>query len=264
MNQTFYGVDIILLPEEERGSELHNQGKVIEINGLNSGASFYKIGQMDFYKNVMKRFALVFGIVFISLLVFSQGIWAQRIYRDDPRAANPFTFLNLTQEQMEKIDKLDLELDNELSPMFSKLKSAYFDLEELEYQRNPDQTAIDKKWAAIQNLETEIQNREALYDEKIRSLLTAEQQKLLDSYYYPPRQDLYRRGGLGQGYYGRGGRGYGRNRTPYGVGSDVGRGAGRLGAGYYNNYSTLRLGRGPCGAGLGRWYRWDYRRSRRY
>ncbi len=210
----------------------------------------------------MKKSVQIFGIVFISFVFFSQGLWAQRIYRDDPRAADPFAFLNLTQEQMVKIDKLDLELENEFAPMFSKLRSAYFDLEELEFQKNPDQSAIDKKWAMIQKLETDIQNREALYDEKIQSVLTKEQLALLDSYSYQPERNLYGRGGYGQGFYGRGGgRGYGRGY----VGRGAGRlGAGRLGAGYYNNYNTLRLGRGPCGAGLGRWYRWDYRRDRRY
>ncbi len=213
-------------------------------------------------ENAMKKSVQIFGIVFISFVFFSQGLWAQRIYRDDPRAADPFAFLNLTQEQMVKIDKLDLELENEFAPMFSKLRSAYFDLEELEFQKNPDQSAIDKKWAMIQKLETDIQNREALYDEKIQSVLTKEQLALLDSYSYQPERNLYGRGGYGQGFYGRGGgRGYGRGY----VGRGAGRlGAGRLGAGYYNNYNTLRLGRGPCGAGLGRWYRWDYRRDRRY
>lgn len=241
----------------------------------------------------MKKLVLIFGIVFISFVLFSQGLWAQRIYRNDPQAADPFTFLNLTQEQMAKIDKLDLELENELSPMFSKLRSAYFDLEELEFQRDPDQSAIDKKWAMIQNLETEIQNREALYDEKIQSVLTKEQLALLDSYSYQPGQpgrNLYGRGGYGQGFYGRGGgRGYGlgyyaygRNRTALGLGTGyVGRGAGYMGrgagyvgrgvgyvgrgagrmrtGGYYSNYGPPRLGRGPCGAGLGRWYRWNRR-----
>jgi len=251
----------------------------------------------------MRKSVLIFGIVFISLILFSQGLWAQRIYRDDPRAADPFALLNLTQEQMAKIDKLDLDLENELSPMFSQLRSAYFDLDEMEYQRNPDQTAIDKQWAMIQKLEIEIQNKEALYDEKIQSVLTREQLALLDSYTYQPGRNFYGRSGYGQGFYGRGGgrgngRGYytyGRNRTARGPGTGyvgrgagyagrgagyagrgagyagrgagyagrgagyAGRGAGRMRSGYYSNYGPSRLGRGPCGAGLGRWYRWNRR-----
>jgi len=57
MDQTFYGVDIVLLPERKRGRELHEQGKVIEINGLNSGASFYRIGDLSFYRRVMQEMA---------------------------------------------------------------------------------------------------------------------------------------------------------------------------------------------------------------
>lgn len=56
-NQTFYGVDIILYPEKKRGSQLHEQGKVIEMNGHKSGASFYKIGDMKFYSKIMQEFA---------------------------------------------------------------------------------------------------------------------------------------------------------------------------------------------------------------
>ena len=57
MKPSFYGVDILLHPEDKRGAQLHEQGKVIEINGLRSGASFYKIGDYDFYGKVMREFS---------------------------------------------------------------------------------------------------------------------------------------------------------------------------------------------------------------
>jgi len=41
-----------------------------------------------------------------------------------------------------------------------------------------------------------------------------------------------------------------------------GRGAGQLGYGNGRFFRGARYGRGPCGAGLGRWYRWNYRIGR--
>ncbi|MBR9701069.1 hypothetical protein GOV11_04345 [Candidatus Woesearchaeota archaeon] len=55
MGHTLFGVDIILHPEKQRGKALHEQGKVIEINGRNSGASFYKIGQHEYYRKFMRE-----------------------------------------------------------------------------------------------------------------------------------------------------------------------------------------------------------------
>ncbi len=52
---TFYGVDIILLPEEERGTAPHEKGKIIELNGRGAGASFYEIGDTAFYHRVMNK-----------------------------------------------------------------------------------------------------------------------------------------------------------------------------------------------------------------
>ena len=248
----------------------------------------------------MKKAALIFGITFISFLFLCQGLWAQRFYRNNPRAVDDDYFLNLTAEQREKIDTLERELDNELIPLFSRLRSIYAELDELELQRTPDQNAIEKKWNTIRKIETEIGNKEALYEEKIRNLLTPEQQALWDSNYYPPGLNFYGRRGFGRGYLGRGFRGYGQgyygygrgfrgyergyygygrgftryNRGYYGYGRSrnvmgmsgrfLGRGAGRLGPGYYGSYGSPRYGRGPCGAGLGKWFLWDYRRGRRY
>jgi len=247
----------------------------------------------------MKKMTLITGLVFVSFLFITQGLYAQRIYRNDPGIEEDLYDLNLTQEQMEAIDKLELELEKELSPLISKLRSNYGVIDELEAQRVPDPTKMNNVWDVIYRLEDDIQNIEISHEKKIRDLLTEDQRAIFDSY-YGYGQNPYDRGGFGRGYSGRGIRGfrggnygYGRNRYGAGRGRNyLGRGANRLGRGYYgygkglsrgysmnrgnfrpgagrlsgpNNYRyypRFRQGRGPCGAGLGKWYRWDYGRGR--
>jgi len=247
----------------------------------------------------MNKKALIFCMVFISFLFISQELYAQRYYRNDPGIEDDYYDLNLTREQMEKIDKLELELEKELSPLISMLRSNYMELEELEVQRNPDLTKIEKKWDIIYKLENDIRNKEILHEKKIRDLLTEDQKALLESY-YADDMNFYGRGGFGRGNFGRGfgrfsGGNYGYGRYSYGsrMGRNyAGRDAGRLGRGYYgygrgisrgygmnqgnlrlgagrlsgpNNYRyspRFRYGRGPCGAGLGKWYIRGYGRGR--
>ena len=227
----------------------------------------------------MKKTALISGMVFISFLLISQGLLAQRYYRNDPRIEDDYFDLNLTREQIEKINRLEFELEKELSPLFSKLRSAYIELDEFEAQRSPDLTQIEEIWDKIYKIEDEIRKKELSHEENISRLLTKDQRALFDSYY-----------GYGRGYFGRGcgrfgrgnygygrysygavtgrnhwGRGYGnRDGGNYGYGRGIsrgpgrgyfGRGAGRLGPGNYRYYQRFRYGGGPCGAGLGKL--WD-------
>jgi hypothetical protein len=258
----------------------------------------------------LKKSVFLSVIVLFFFIISSQALWAQRIYRDTPRSVDDPYLLDLTTEQMEKIDKLELEHERKLAPLFNKLRTSYLELDELEMQRNPDQKAIDKKWDSILKMEADIEAREAAHEDQIRKILTPEQRALLDSESYFPGEPPYlenRAGlayngrgamgygrGLGRGYsgYGRGlgrayggyGRGLGRAYDGYGRGlgraySGYGRSTGRAytgtGRGYtgylgnrstlgYRGYGVLRLGRGPCGAGLGRYYRWAPRRGGRY
>jgi len=240
----------------------------------------------------MKRIALTLGMVFVSFLFISHGLYAQRINRYGSSIEDDYYDLNLTREQLERIDKLELELEKELSPLVSKLSSSYMELDELEAQRTPDPTKIKQLWDVIYKLEDDIRNKEISHENKIRDLLTEDQRAVLDSYY---GHDLnpYARGYFGRGYLGRGfrsydGRDYGYGRYSYGAGRGaryLGRGAGRIGRGYYGYgrdlyrgyarnrgyfglgagrfsgpgytryYPRFRYGRGPCGLGLGRWYR---------
>ena len=142
----------------------------------------------------MKKTTIVSGLVFISFLLVSQGVFAQRYLRGDPGIEGDDYELHLTQEQIEKIDKLEMELEKELQPLFAKLRSHYRELDELEAQRSPDLTKIEKIWEAIYTLEYDIQNREIRHEQKIRDLLTEDQKTSMDSYY-----------AYGMGFYGRGG-----------------------------------------------------------
>jgi len=249
----------------------------------------------------MKKMALISGMVIVSCLFISHGLHAQRFYRYGPTIEDDYYDLNLTQEQMEKIDTLEFELEKELSPLIAKLRSNYVVLNELEAQRNPDPKRINNVWDVIYRLEDDIRNKEILHEKKIRDLLTEDQKAVFDSY-YAYSTNPYGKGGFGRGYFGSGprglrsgnngyggygygagmgrnytgrgagrldrgyygygrgiSRGYNMNRGNFGLG--IGRGAGQLG--YANNrfLRGVRYGRGPCGAGLGRWYRGNYNRS---
>ncbi|MBW1767690.1 MAG: hypothetical protein JRJ65_11645 [Deltaproteobacteria bacterium] len=253
----------------------------------------------------MKRTALISGMAFVLLIFFSNGLYAQRTSQDDPGIEEDYYGLNLTQEQKEKIDKLELELEKELAPLISKLRSSYAELDELEAQRSPDPAKIAKIWDVIYAQEEDIRNRDISHENKIRDLLTADQKSVFDSYYgYDPVP--YDRGDIGRGYRGSSGGYYGYGRAGYNTGmgrnylgrgagisrGNLGPGAGRMGRGYYSyrrgvsrsagmirgNFRSgagrisvpydyrvnprYRYGRGPCGAGLGRWSRTGYGRRR--
>ena len=242
----------------------------------------------------MKKIALISGMVVVLLFFFSNGLYAQRVSRDDPGIEEDYYGLNLTQEQKEKIDKLELELEKELSPLISRLRSSYAELDELEAQRSPDPAKIAKIWDVIYELEEDIRNRDLSYEDKVRDLLTNDQKVVFDSYYgYDPVP--YDRGYVGRSYRGLRGGNYAYGRSGYNAGMGrnyLGRGTARMGRGYYSygrgvsrssamirgnfrlgagrmsgpyDYRVnprYRYGRGPCGAGLGRWSRTGYGRRR--
>jgi len=58
----------------------------------------------------MKKTVIISSLLFISFLFISQGLSAQRYYRNSPGIEGDYNVLNLTQEQIEEIDKLELNL----------------------------------------------------------------------------------------------------------------------------------------------------------
>jgi len=245
----------------------------------------------------MKKRAFISGVALVAFLFISQGLQAQRTYGYCPAMEDVLYELNLTEKQLEEIGKLEIGLEKELLPLISKLRSQYGMLDELETRRNPDLGKINAVWDAIYKLEEDIRNKEILHENKIRELLNEEQRAVLDSH-FAYSSVPYGRGGLGRGYFGSGFqrfRGGDFRYAGYGFGSGVGRnglrrGAGRLGRAYYGGRGNIgraydgrigyigrgaglsgygyylrgaRFGLGPCGAGLGRLYRWDLYRPRR-
>lgn len=223
----------------------------------------------------MKKGIVIPFIVFILFAFVGQGLSAQRYLARGAGAGGDYCVLNLTEEQIKKIDRLELDLYKELSPLFSKLRSVFIELDELETQASPDQKRIEAVWERICQLEDDIRNRELQHEKKISDLLTEEQKTLIESFY------SYGRGGLGRGNFGRGygrynyGAWIGQNylgqdsgelaRGYYGYGRGIRGGYGRMGVylgqgavwrGYGQNppFLGVRYGRGPCGAGLGRGY----------
>ncbi|MCK4824288.1 hypothetical protein KA005_51525 [bacterium] len=197
----------------------------------------------------MRNNALVIAIGLIFIISVSPALLAQRNYYD----------LRLTENQMKKIDELELNLEKEISPLISKLRINNLKLRQLFDRANPDEKKIETITNEIDKIEYSIMEKEKFYDEKIRNLLTEEQKAIYDSYFrdygyigvpYGRRAGRSAMAGYGRGYYGRGiGRGNGRGYYRQGLG--------RLGRtnlrGYGRGfYGRTRLGRGPCGLGLGR------------
>ena len=222
----------------------------------------------------MRNNALVITIGLIFIISVSPALLAQRNYYD----------LRLTENQIKKIEELELNLEKEISPLISKLRINNLKLRQLFDRVNPDEKKIETITNEIDKIESSIMEKERSYDEKIRNLLTEEQKAIYDSYFrdygyvgvpYGRRAGQSDMAGYGRGYYGRGiVRGNARGYYGQGIGRGnargyYGQGLGRLGRtnlrGYgIGFYGRTRLGRGPCGLGLGRsaWRNYGLRRGR--
>lgn len=227
----------------------------------------------------MKKYFLFFGLAAFCILFLSNPIFSQRYYRNAP--ADDYYDLNLTREQREEINRLDLELEKELTPLFSELRRQCIKLDQLELQENPSYEEIDKVREKIYRLEDQIAEKEYQHQQKIRSLLTERQKAVFDSYYGYRRYGYGR--GLGRGYYGRGRGRMGWGCRPFRFQGRIGRGQARPGYYGYGRGAQLnqrfyrrgnfyrgrgaygaigpRYGRGPCGRGLGKFYNWRWNRD---
>jgi hypothetical protein len=188
----------------------------------------------------MKKGIMIFGILIAFVLISALPGQAQRYWR---QGARPGIGLDLTEEQLAKIQDMRLEFQKECLPLRTKLQSLYLELRSLSF-KNTEQAKLDAKSAQIDELELELEKMFTTHQTQIRDLLTDEQKALFDQW-----------GGLGLGMAGMGfgmgqgmgyGRGYGRgwNRGPR---RDWGRGMGRAWT------------RGP-GMGRGYWCPWFQQR----
>jgi hypothetical protein len=190
--------------------------------------------------------------------------------------------MNLTSEQITKIQELTREFQKDILPMETQLQTLYMQVGPLPY-RDAEQAKFNAAFKKIDTLEMEMEKRYVAYENQIRALLTEEQNAFFDQWggigYELERMGLgmdlgmgfgrnyadYGRGyaGFGRGYgqgRGRGYAGFGRGYTGYGRGyTNYGRGTAGYGRGYtgygrgYANYGrgTAGYGRGYTGYGRG-------------
>jgi hypothetical protein len=208
----------------------------------------------------MKKTFLISALVLLGVLFVYNFSSAQRYYRNT-RMDGYFYGLDLTDKQIQEINRLEIQLEKELIPFDSELRNLYLKLDELEMQRSPSGEEIDKILEKIYRVEDQIFEKENQFNDKIWNLLTDEQKAVLDSNYGYGGYGAYLgpglsrfgcglgpyrfRGGFGwspgrgtRDYYGRG-RYYNRYDQRYGYGRGVGRGYGYsrgLGRGRFYNY----------------------------
>ncbi len=154
--------------------------------------------------------------------------------------ANYPNLLNLTQEQIKKLNEIKTKFQSENAALPNSLNQKNLELQNLTIVQPPDQTAINVKIDEINKIRAELQKKVFAHSEDFRNILTEQQKAIVNSNNLGYGWPFYPYcGGLGLGL-----------RTGYGTG---------LGNwGYYvrNVLGSTRLGRGPCGLGLGRGFGW--------
>ncbi|MFC1732358.1 Spy/CpxP family protein refolding chaperone, partial [candidate division KSB1 bacterium] len=154
----------------------------------------------------------------------------------------------MSQEQMTKINELDLSYQNDYATLSNKLTVLYTQMQNLQAVNPPDYNAIQRKIDEIAELEAGIQKRSIEYDRNLMDTYTPEQRQLMNTAQVNPAAAV-------NPYYGRGVGGIGGNMGYGSVGGGF-----TMGAGVPYGTNALggpRLGRGPCGFGFnkfgGRW-----------
>ncbi|MCX7796725.1 MAG: Spy/CpxP family protein refolding chaperone [bacterium] len=96
-------------------------------------------------------------------------------------------YLNLTDDQINKIKELRSKYYEKLKGLYTKLQDAIFALRQLQFERQPDRTQIDKKRDEINNIRKEIRAVLNEYWKEFKGILTKEQlSKLVDRKFVPP------------------------------------------------------------------------------
>jgi len=211
----------------------------------------------------MKKNLLIFVLFVLGEFIFAHFILAQGITRDE--FVNEYHYdLNLTEEQIQEISKLEIRLEKELTPFYSQIRELRIKLDELEIQRTPNMAEIDKVIAEIYRVEDQMMDKENQYYEKIRGLLTAEQRIKFDSIYgYGASM------GYGLGRFGwrlgprclRGGFGWGAGREIRGY-DGWGDYYSRYGPRYGYGRGGYGYGRGLAGSRFNRFYNYRFIRDR--
>ncbi|MFC1565114.1 Spy/CpxP family protein refolding chaperone [candidate division KSB1 bacterium] len=220
----------------------------------------------------MKRFKIVFLVSFVFTLFFaelsySQG-WARGRgmgrMRNQNLSANFYYpgntklnfgypgCLNLSQDQITKLDELFLEYNNSTVNILDDLSRRTLELENFLMQSTINKSAFSNLADEIIKLKANIQEKDVQHIDKVKNILNDTQKQLIENLNlgYQWSLSIYAASpGYNSGY------GYGR-------GAGMGRGYSNMrGLGIYgrNIMGSPRIGRGPCGLGLGRtgaWRRW--------
>lgn len=227
----------------------------------------------------MKRIFVGSLIGLLFILPAAQAAGLQRLDRYGRSSYSEYDDMELTREQTERVTALERDYDREIRPMLEELDALYREMDGLETTGTPDRDRIDRIWNRINGLERGIAGREAAYMNDYLKILTPEQRRLFDSGYGDPYPGRGLAGGVGRGVQAPGfnprvgaesflpGRGLAQ-----GYGRGAGRGRGYIGRGVYGRglgaypwsrgvtrdgrYSVYpAAGRGPCGAGRGRYDR---------
>lgn len=99
---------------------------------------------------------------------------------------NMIKYLDLTDEQINKIKELRTKYYEKLKDLYAKLQDAVFSLRQLQLERQPDWTQIEKKREEIYNIRKEIRETLDKYWKEFKEILTKEQLSKLSKRFMPP------------------------------------------------------------------------------
>jgi Spy/CpxP family protein refolding chaperone len=184
----------------------------------------------------MKKGIIIFGVLIAFVLISALPSQAQRYWR---QGARPGYGLDLTEEQLAKIQDMRLEFQKECLPLRTKLQTLYLEMRSLSF-KDAEQAKMDAKAEQIDKLEMELEEMYKAHQNQICDLLTDKQKAVFDRW-----------GGLGLGM--GPGMGFGRG---YGRGWSKGPGQG------WNRGMGGAWTRGP-GMGRGYWCPWFQQRRPR-
>ena len=116
---------------------------------------------------------------------------------------SPATFLGLTDEQSEQLKKIQQDTYNSTQDLRTKLQKAMFELRQMGWEKNPDQSKLDAAISEVNNLRSQMYDQAQKNRNQMTSTLTQEQLAKIG------QQGFGRGMGMGMGMGHRGGmRGY--------------------------------------------------------
>lgn len=99
--------------------------------------------------------------------------------------AYPFaTDLNLSEDQIKKLQDLNLKYQKEILELTNALQAKQLELQTLLAPKQPDQAKVNSKVEEIGKLRTDIEKKALEYQNKVKEILTPEQWNKLYSYRY--------------------------------------------------------------------------------